>query len=188
MDCTITSFKARRRGMTLVELLIATAIAGMVLIAVGGLMFYSARSFAALTNYVDLDQRSRNALDLMISEIRQTDKLDTFTSTRIQLSGTNTVAYILIYNYDPVAKTLTKTMNGVSTVLLTECQQLEFKIFQRNMAVGTQDLVPATAARPDLVKAIQLSWTCSRNILGQKANTESVQSARVVIRKQSKSV
>ena len=174
--------------MTLVELLIATAIAGVVLIAVGGLMFYSARSFAALTNYVDLDQRSRNALDGMISEIRQTDGLLTNSPTHLVFSSTNSSPPTLTYTYNATAKTLTKTLGGVSTVLLTECQELQFSIFKRNPIPGTHDLVPADASRPDLVKAIQILWTCSRDILGKKANTESVQSARVVIRKQSKSV
>lgn len=176
--------------MTLVELMVATAIAGVVLIVVGGLMFYSARSFAALTNYVDLDQRSRNALDQMISEVRQVDTLKTFASTRLEFEGTNpnNSKYTLVYTYDAGAKTLTKTLGGVSTVLLTECQELQFTIFKRNPIAETHDLEPADASRPDLVKAIQLSWTCSRDILGKKANTESVQSARVVIRKQDKSI
>ena len=174
--------------MTLVEILVATAIAGVVLIVVSALTFYSARSFAALTNYVDLDQRSRNALDTMISDIRQTDKLDTYTATRLQFTGTSPAAYTLVYDYDANAKRLTKTLNGVSTVLLTECQELQFKVFQRNPIAGTHNLVEPQTYRPDLVKAIQLSWTCSRDILGKKANTESVQSARVVIRKQEKSI
>src|SRR5687768_7807459 len=131
MDCTITYIKARRRGMTLIELLVATAIAGVVLIAVGGLMFYSARSFAALTNYVDLDQRSRNALDAMISEIRQTDGLTTYSPTQLIFSNTNSSPPTLTYTYNPTAKTLTKTLGGVSTVLLTECQELQFTIFKR---------------------------------------------------------
>lgn len=176
--------------MTLVEIMVATAIAGIVLLVVGGVIFYSARSFAALTNYVDLDQRSRNALDRMISEIRQVDTLKSFASTRLEFEGTNpdNSKYTLVYTYNATAKTLTKTIGGVSTGLLTECQALEFTIFKRNPVAGTHNLVPGDAARPDLVKAIQLSWTCSRDILGQRANTESVQSARVVIRKQEKSV
>jgi type II secretory pathway pseudopilin PulG len=176
--------------MTLIEILVATAIAGLMMIVLTALMFYSARSFAALTNYVDLDQRSRNALDSMTSEIRQVDTLKNFGSTRLEFEGTNpnNSKYTLIYTYNPTAKTLTKSIGGVSTVLLSECQSLEFAIFKRNPKAGTQDLETADPSRPDLVKAVQLSWICSRNILGKKANTESVQSARVVIRKQEKAV
>ena len=41
-----------------------------------------------------------------------------------------------------------------------------------------------TSATVATAKVIDLSWVCSRSILGQKANTESVQTARIVIRKQ----
>ena len=33
-------------------------------------------------------------------------------------------------------------------------------------------------------KLIKLNWTCSRTILGQAVNTESVQTAKIVMRKQ----
>src|SRR5436190_22737913 len=74
MDCTNTTFrthKARRSGMTLVELLIAVGISGMIFVAVGMMIFFSGRSYAALANYVDLDNKSRTALDVMSKEIRQ---------------------------------------------------------------------------------------------------------------------
>ena len=33
-------------------------------------------------------------------------------------------------------------------------------------------------------KMVQFTWTCSRTIIGARLNTESVQSAKIVIRKQ----
>src|SRR6266550_6045407 len=76
MDCTNTTSrarKARRSGTTLVELLVAIGISGMIFVAVGMMIFFSGRSYAALANYVDLDNKSRQALDLMSKEIRQMD-------------------------------------------------------------------------------------------------------------------
>src|SRR5256885_10873198 len=63
MDCTITSTpnKARCQAMTLVELMVATGVGSVVLAAVMALSLFSARSFAALGNYVDLDIKSRTA-------------------------------------------------------------------------------------------------------------------------------
>ena len=61
--------------MTLIELMVATALGAIVLSAVMALTIFSARSFAAVGNYVDLDVKSRNALDRMSQEIRQTDAL-----------------------------------------------------------------------------------------------------------------
>lgn len=187
MDCTITSTKPRRRGFTLAELLIATGIGGMVFAAVAAVIFYSARSFAALTNYVDLDKYSRSALDQMVSEIRQADRLQSYSENQLVFNATNPTnssTYTITYTYSPDAKTLSKTIGGRTTVLLQECQSMKFDVFQRNPQGGTYEYYPVDASRPDLVKLVQLTWTCSRDILGKKANTESVQSAKVVIRKQ----
>src|SRR5437867_12734336 len=97
MDCTITSStgatsQARRRGMTLVELMVASAVGSIVLAALMALTFFSARSFAAVTNYVDLDARSRNALDQMSQEIRQAESVTTCNTTNLVHTGTNVVS------------------------------------------------------------------------------------------------
>lgn len=172
--------------MTLVELMVATALSGIIFAAVATLMFHSARSFAALTNYVDLDSRSRNALDRMSSEIRQVDRLTSFATNKLVFQGTDPssgAAYSLTYRYDPVAKTLSKTMGTTTTVLLTECTYLNFSIYQRNPVGYAYDQFPVDPNRPDLCKLVQLTWVCSRDILQKRANTESVQSAKFVIRK-----
>ncbi len=173
--------------MTLVELLVATGIGGIVFAAVALLTFYSARSFAALTNYVDLDKYSRNALDQMISEIRQADSLKTYATNELVFNFTNPTnnsAYTISYTYNPTAATLSKIVGTKSTVLLRECQYMKFDVFQRNPMNGTYDYYTNSWNRPDLAKLVQLTWVCSRKILGKQANTESVQSAKVVMRKQ----
>jgi type II secretory pathway pseudopilin PulG len=202
MDCTITSItrkgnKAGCTGMTLVELLMAVGISGMVFAAVGILIFFSGRSYAALANYVDLDNRSRGALDRMSKEIRQVDCISDAASAtlptgqvvtnKLVLSGTETdgSAYTLTYDYDPTAQTLLRTKAGGSypgtNTLLTGCTYLNFGMFQRVPKTNSYDLFKA----PDLAtcKVVQFDWICSRKIFNKTANTESIQSAKVVIRK-----
>src|SRR5256885_16523655 len=118
MDCTATStktIKARCRGMSLVEVLIATSVGSVVLVAVLPLSLLSARSFAALTNYVDLDIKSRTALDTMAADIRQAEALTaaattnlTFRTVDVATGSTNT----LNYNYNAARTTLTRTLAG----------------------------------------------------------------------------
>jgi hypothetical protein len=172
--------------MTLVELMVATALGGLVIAAVMALTFFSARSFAALTNYVDLDNFSRNALDTMSREIRQADRLVSGNDHELVFQNTNPTngsAFQVSYTYDPSTKQLVRRQLGTpSKVLLQECDFLRFSLYQRNPINGTYDQYPT--ANPTTCKLVQLSWICSRNILGKKANTESVQSAKVVIRKQ----
>jgi len=189
--------KAICAGMTLVELLMAVGISGMVFAAVAILIFFSGRSYAALANYVDLDNRSRNALDRMSKEIRQVDCVtDSASATlptgqvvtnRLALSGTETdgSAYTLIYDYDPAMQTLVRTKAGGSypgtNTLLTGCTYLNFGMYQRVPKTNSFDLFDAA----DLAtcKVVQLDWICSRKILNKTANTESIESAKVVIRK-----
>ena len=202
MDCTITSItrkgnKAGCTGMTLVELLMAIGISGMVFTAVAILILFSGRSYAALANYVDLDNRSRGALDRMSKEIRQVDRVTDSASAalptgqvvtnRLALSGTETdgSAYTLIYNYDPATQTLLRTKTGGNhpgtNTLLTGCTYLNFGMYQRVPKTNSFDQFDAA----DLAtcKVVQLDWICSRKIFNKTANTESIQSAKVVIRK-----
>ncbi len=177
-----TFTKARRRaGMTLVELMVATGIGSIVMTAVASLSFYTARSFAALSNYVELDQKSRNALDHMSQKIRQAYGVTSFSSSAVSMLYTN--GSTLSYTYSPTAKTLTETVGSDSTTLLTECDALVFEAFARNPIGGTFNQFPATN-ETTTIKLLQVSWTCSRTIMGDKVNTESVQSAKIVIRKQ----
>lgn len=171
--------------MTLVELLISLGIGSILFVAVGTLAFYSARSFAALSNYVELDNYSRGALDRMSREIRQADLLVSGSNQQLVFQHTNPTngsTYNVTFNYDPTARTLTRTQGAENTVMLKECDYLNFAMYQRNPVGGTYDQYPT--ANPATCKLVQMSWICSRKILGKKANTESVQSAKVVIRKQ----
>ena len=109
--------------MTLVELMVATGVGSIVLAAVMALSLFSARSFAALGNYVDLDIKSRTALDQMSSDIRQADKLTAASSTSLTFQTTdpntsNTVS--LVYTYNPATQIQTRTYNGQTTTNLTQ--------------------------------------------------------------------
>jgi len=185
--------------MTLVELLVAIGISGMIFVAVGMMIFFSGRSYAALANYVDLDNKSRQALDLMSKEIRQMDGVTGSGTTnlssgvvvtnRIVLSGkeTNNAAYTITYTYNPsgATKPLTRLKVGGlypgTTTLLTGCTYLNFRMFNRVPKGG--DLDNFDAASIAECKVVQIDWICSRRIFNQSDNTESVQSAKVVIRK-----
>ena len=170
--------------MTLIELMVATAVGAIVLSAVMALTIFSARSFAAVGNYVDLDVKSRNALDRMSQEIRQADALQTCTATQLVFGGKDPItsaAYTLTYDYNPSEKKLTRTKGADTQVLLTQCDSLNWYMYQRNMTNGTDQPIPTSVASQ--CKLVKLTWVCSRDILGKSANTESVQSAEFVIRK-----
>ena len=89
----------------------------------------------------------------------------------------------LTLNYNAAAGTLTRTYLDQTNTLLNEIKtnSFQFSIFQRNVTPGAlSNIITGDAS---ICKGVQLSWTCSRSVLGKSATTESVQSAKIVIRK-----
>lgn len=179
--------RGARGGFTLAELSMSIAVSGVILTALLSFTVYAAKSFAAMDNYVDLEQKSQNALDNMTRNIRQTQALSAY-GTRIVngRSVTNSLTFIdedgSPLNYNFTENVLLQTKGGVVSMLLTNVDYLNFQIFQRNTLASTYNQFPAASVGQ--CKLISVSWICSRTILGSKMNTESVQTAKIVIRKQ----
>jgi len=167
--------------MTLVEVMIATALGTMILAAAGSLMVYNARTLAALSNYADLDRFSRGAVDKLSQDIRQSTQLISFTTTELEFNSSRGRSNIT-YTYNPDSKTLVRRQGSNREVLLQECDSLTFTVYGRNNVSNSWDQFVVTNAAG--AKLIKLNWTCSRTILGQAVNTESVQTAKIVMRKQ----
>src|ERR1044071_6408800 len=113
--------RLRCRAWAVAEMMIAMGL-GLAMIAVAcGLMAYSFRSYTSMVNYVDLDRSSRIALDRMTSDIRQADKLTSYSTNQLVFQTTDPnsgATNTLTFSYSSVNKTLTRTFNGQSMVLL----------------------------------------------------------------------
>lgn len=176
----VHSRRARnRRAFSLMEMMVSVAIGGMILAAIASLSLFSARSMVAMGNYIDLDKASRNALDRMSLSIRQTAGLKTYSST--SLTFTNKDNTQMAITWDPSTRLVTLTEDGATRTLLTQCDYLNFNISQRNPSNSVFGFYPADTDA-SLCKLVDVSWRCSRTIFGQKINTESVQTAKIVIR------
>jgi Tfp pilus assembly protein PilW len=179
-------------GTTLVELMVAVGVGSIVMAVVMALSLYSSRSFVAMGNYVDLDQSSRQAVDQMLKEIRQASALISFqTNIPKTLIFTNTAGYTVTYQWisNATSSKIVQTRNGITADLLTGCELWNFKLCKRvPIPNTTNEFYPATdlsgAINPAMCKLIDMSWKCSRTMLGKKFNTENVQTAQVVLRNQ----
>ncbi len=175
------------RATSLTEMLFTVAIGSLVLAALLSFTLYAGKSFAAITNYVELEQRSQNSLDTLTREIRQAKCLTNFGTRVIQgQTVTNSLTFLdsddqfltFIYTND----VLLRIKGGQTSMLLTNCDYLCFQIYQRNTIPNQYDQYNAGSIAT--CKQISVNWICSRSILGTKMNTESVQTAKVVIRNQ----
>src|SRR5688572_23960183 len=83
-----------RRAFTLIELLVGVAVSSVILTALVSFTMYAGKSLAAMTNYVDLEQKSQNALDTMTFDIRATKFLVGYgTKTHNGMTITNSVTF-----------------------------------------------------------------------------------------------
>jgi hypothetical protein len=186
-----TGFKGCQ-GFTLMEVLVATGLGMLVFAAIMSLTLFGTRSTMAIANYSDLDSKSRYALDVIGRELRQDS-----TVTGLQNTSTNTVltltnasqGYLVNLTYDTNKRTVTLARTGQQNlVALTECDRFDVNLFQRTPLVTATNILfyPATNTSGvltlNLAKLVSLDWKCSRQILAQKVNTESVQAAQIVLR------
>lgn len=177
---TTGSSERRRSGMTIAEILMAIGIGSLVLVALMSFSAFSGRSFAALANYTELEANSRKALDMLSRDLRRATTLTSFTSKRMAMvdgAGVSTV-----YEFNTTDKKLTRTVAGGTTEdLLTGVEWSQFRIFQRTPVGGAYEQFDASSGVLT-AKVVQIDWICARSILGTRQNTESVQSAKIVLR------
>ena len=175
---------ARKRGpqrqsaFTLIEVLLASAIS-LVLAGILAMFFaFSLRSFAAMTNYTEMNQRSQLALDKMSKDIRQALSLTAYTTNSLTFLDVNNNP--LAYTFDASQGTLVRVSGGVTTTYLTNCDSLNFWIYQHTPISNAFDCYSPSVLSN--TRVIQVTWHCSRKILGTKATTESVESATLSLR------
>ncbi len=164
--------------MTLVEVMVGLAVGSLLMASIMTLFSFSSRSMVSLLNYAELERQSQHALDIMSRDIRSVLRLVENTTTSLTFVDNDGTS--LRYAYNPEAKTLVRTKGNASEILLEGCDSLSFSIFQRNTQQSTFDQFPAGSA--STCKLLQLNWHCTRKILGSVMNTESMQSAKIVIR------
>ena len=179
-------------GFTLVEMMVALGVGVVVIGVISCVTIFTAQNFLATTNYVDMDNQSRNALDNISRNVRNSSALLGF--------STNNPQYLLLTNalagtsstitYDANAGTLTLAKSGeAKRTLLAHCDFFTFQLYNRFPDSGNLSFYRSTNAvngqlDAQFCKVINLTWRCYRTIRGSKLNTEIVQTAQVVLRNQ----
>lgn len=172
----------------MIEMLVAI-MAGLIILAAFVAITMNVKTMMLMVgNYNDLDQYSRNTLDLLSRDVRNANAVgDASTATSLTLTNTYSGLNTITYAWDGSSRFVrtSRTVSGLgpssttSRLMLTNCDFLAFAYYKKT-PTNNFDFVPTTDASQ--VKLISVSWRCSRSILGSKLNTESVQTARVVMR------
>lgn len=179
-----TSSRRPGAGWTLLEMMVSIVAGMLILGSVSTVFIFMNRNLDSTANYEELDRQSRNAIDIMSRDIRQAGGLTNYTTN--SLSFTNQDGTLLQYTWDTtnyLTYTNASTANNgpYGGKLLKNCTYLDFSIFQRNPSNGTtMDFYPTTNA--SLAKVVLINFVCSRSNYTTLKNTESVQTAKVVMR------
>ncbi len=75
------------------------------------------------------------------------------------------------------------TNGATRTTILTECTNFQFSVYQRTPVASSFELYTNGWAT-NTAKVVQMVWTCSRKLTGDKSMIEAQVSAQVVIRNQ----
>lgn len=169
----------RTAGFTLAEFIVSMGLAAMLMALLSGFTIYSFQNFLAIGNYVELDNLNRLVIDKLTADLRKCNRVVSATTTSLVLEDSSGN---VTYTYSAANRELSRSQGGVTRVVLTGCENFHLSLGQRNPIGGTYDVYPAATAAT--AKVVNISWICSRNIMSTRMNSESVQTARIVIRNQ----
>jgi len=176
-----------RQAWTLVEMMMAVGVFTLVAMALMGTYLFSVKSMASMYSYSLLDQYNRQAMDQLTREIRQSKKVLAYTTNSVTILAANDdgTTSKVIYSFNPTSKKMVRTSDGTSKVLLNNCNLLSFQLFTRCPSNAVFGSFPVAVDNwSNTVKVLQLTWKTAIMQPNNIANSENVQTARIVIRKQ----
>ena len=174
--------KSRTGGFSLVEMMMALGIFSLVGGAVAMAYVFSLRSFQALSNYAQLDQQNRMAMDMITREIREANSIVSYKNgNNAQISLVDGNGGNITYSFSKAGKTMSRTSNGVAQVLLQNCSLINFNLGMRPPATNYGYY---STTNVNLAKMVDLTWRTSMVLPNSVTNSENIQTARIVVRKQ----
>jgi len=169
-------------GFTMVEALITTALAGIILAGVLTSYIMITRGFNALSNYWEIHSEGRYAIDRFSADMRGVSQITTYGGTNGPLavaiptafssSGIPTTTKTVTYSFSGGKLLRTDSATGVTKPLATHVYLLRFYLYDR---IGSNTTVAANA------KGVQVELFL-RKYTGSQAQTEDYLSARLNMR------
>lgn len=186
----LKAYPTNLHGLTLVEMLIATGIGAIMILIIVTLTTYAERSFALTSSHVDLESRSRLALDKLTRQLHQaTAVIACQTNLPVKsLTVTNAIeGYALTLSWDSDDRKLSLETIGPTPAdnrtetLLRNCDRWDFTLCDRAPVVGSSQVWFNPVSNIADSKLIVMSWSCSQQLI-HKLETENVQEAQIALR------
>ncbi len=176
-----------RRGVTLVELMVAMTLGILVIGAVMSVYTFISKSAVRISNYNDMEREATLGLERLGRELRMAQSVVSSGNpiTQITLSvpdAVGTGSHAVVYAYNASPKTLTRRVGSDTQVIVRDIQpgSFSFKRFDKMQ----QSLDLPGAVLPDYsTKQLQITLTINPETHGLVASTtKRVISSRFVLR------
>ncbi|HYC69652.1 MAG TPA: prepilin-type N-terminal cleavage/methylation domain-containing protein [Opitutaceae bacterium] len=165
----------RARGLTLVEVMVAVTLLGLLITAVLSAFIFILRGERSLANYTTMNAEARGMLELLGRDAKSAVAVTNFTSTSLTLvvpldtaGGTTEVTY----EFDAATDSLVRETGGTTTTLVEDVSEFAFRYLNSNNATTTS-LVE--------LKQVQLSLRIMRSVT-RAATSQYVISAQYTLR------
>jgi hypothetical protein len=170
----------RRRSpaaFSLVELLVGVSLGLLLLAGVGSMYLFSTKSFVAMSNYSDLNAKSRHASDIISRDIRLASGVTSVTTNQLVL---HYPSFDITYQLDSTNRTLVRSQLARDLVLLEGVKSIKFSLYQRPASGAVYEEL--NSATPATTKLVSFEWSCSRTVYGALRDTQTIEAAIVKLR------
>lgn len=169
--------KAARAGFSMVEMLVATTITGIVLTGVLTTFVFFSKTGVRMANYTDMETGARETLSRFSQDVREADTCTWLSATSLRLTVSGAT---VTYAYNSGAKTFTRTAGSSTEVLITNITSFQFTAY--NIAMTTLNVSADLTAAGTATKMVQVDMDLARSATASGSSTSQVLSARYVLR------
>jgi prepilin-type N-terminal cleavage/methylation domain-containing protein len=179
--------RRRPRGFTLVELMVSTSLATVLMAAVITVFIFLGRSGANLGNYADMEAQARRAIETFAQDVRmaKTATWNSPHSLTLEVVTSSGASRSYTYAYNTASATFTRSYGAVGSTLISgiTAGSFQFTAYKINTAgIPLTNDGAELAAASALTKQIQISLRSTRSTRTVSDATNAVISARFILR------
>jgi Tfp pilus assembly protein PilW len=166
----------------MVELMVSSSLAAIILTAVLSMFLFLGRTSANVINYAEMEAEARRGLEVFAQDTRQASDLMWLSDSSVRLSVNGAS---IVYTFNSGAGTFTRAVGGTTTTLIDGISSFTYSGYMiTGAAVDLSDLSTAVKreSASDVTKQIQLYVLASRSSTTVTTATNTVLSARYILR------
>ncbi len=177
---TRSRVRDRRRGFTLTEIIVATGLSGIILAGVLGSFLFLGRAGIGLRQYAEMETQARHAMETFALDVRMAEAITWHSANSLTVAiPTGAGKKDITYTYAPGQGAFIRAEGADRRTLIQGITEFNFTAYSISTApIAFGNL----AAASNETKQVQIALTTSRSAATVASTTNSVISARFILR------